>query len=416
MDDLQEHQAKTIGSTVRALRHQRGVSLKDLADVTGISVGHLSMVENGKRLLANSVFIESIASALRVSPAELTGQPTAPLHPSTGGAHAAVPDLRLALMGLAVPRPVGDRLPDDPVQMLAARVARANNLYHASEYATLTVELPSLLADLHTAAGISHGLVRRRLLQLLAGAYHPACVLLLKNLGYPDLAYVAVTRAAEVIAELEDPAYGALSDFFTAHVLLAAGSPEQALVRTAAAISDLEGHLGAGQAPQALLGELHLLSATAITRDNTRTGEARRLDAETHLSEAEQLAGRTGESRDWHLNFGSTNVAIHRVSLNASLGRHGDAVVAGDSLHPEAITAPGRRMAFHSDLAKALAHLRGRESDALRELLNAEEIAPQRLRVDPLVRDCVAYLLGRQLSANSRRDLRGLAHRVGVLS
>ncbi|MFJ5635166.1 helix-turn-helix domain-containing protein [Streptomyces goshikiensis] len=416
MDEVQERRARTVGTAVRAARRQRGITLKGLAEITGISVGQLSMVENGKRLLANSVMIEQIAAALRVSPADLTGQPVAPLDPSTGGAHAAVPALRLALMGLSVPEQTGDRLPGNPVGLLTVRVSRANNLYHASEYATLAVELPALLADLQAAVAAHDGLVRRRLLQLLAGAYHPACVLLLKNLGYPDLAYVAVTRAAEVIAELEDPVYGALSVFFTAHVLMAVGSPDQALVRTKAAIDSLGHHLGAGRAPQALLGELHLLSATAITRDQTRTSEARRVDAAIHLAEAEQLARHTGETQDWHLNFGLTNVGIHRVSLNTSLGRHGAAVDAGGLLSPEAIAAPGRRMAFHSDLGKALAHLRGKETRALQELLSAEEIAPQRLRVDPLVRDCVAHLLGRPFPAHSLRDLRGLAHRVGLSS
>ncbi|MFI6112885.1 helix-turn-helix domain-containing protein [Kitasatospora sp. NPDC051164] len=416
MDEQQEHRAATIGAGLRALRRQRGVSLKGLAQQTGISQGYLSMVENGHRLLDSTVFIDSIADALRISPAELTGQPAAPMDPTSGGAHAAIPALRLALMGLAVPTADGERLPEDPFQMLTARVARANNLYHASEYATLAVELPALLSDLRAAADARHGYARRRLLQLLAGAYHPACVLLLKYLGYPDLAYVAVTRAAEVIAELEDPQYTALSHFFTAHVLLAVGSAEQALLRTAAAISSLETELGAGRAPQALLGELHLLSATAVTRDKTRAGEARRLDAATHLAEAERLAQRTGESRDWHLNFGLTNVAIHRVSLNTALGRHGDAATAGEGLHPETITAPGRRMAYHADLGKALAHLRGREGDATHQLLLAEQAGPQRLRVDPLVRDCVTYLLGRPMTTHARRDLRGLAHRVGALN
>ncbi|MCL3998768.1 transcriptional regulator, partial [Streptomyces lavenduligriseus] len=372
---------------------------------------------NGKRLLTSTVFIDSIAEALRISPTELTGQPAAPTDPGTGGAHAMIPALRLCLMGLSAPAPARrGRLPEDPLQLLRARVARANALYHASEYATLAAELPGLLSDLRAAADARHGYVRRRLLQLLAGAYHPACVLLLKYLGYPDLAYVAVTRAAEVIAELDDPHYTALSDFFTAHVLLAAGSPVQALAQAGTAICALERHRGGGRAPQVLLGELHLISATAATRDKTRSGEARRLDAETHLAEARRLAQYTGESRDWHLNFGLTNVAIHHVSLNTALGRHGAAVDAGGTLDPEAITAPGRRMAYHADLGRSLAHLRGREGDATRELLRAETIAPQRLRVDPLVRDCVTYLLGRPAPAHTRRDLRGLAHRVGVLT
>ncbi|MFJ5733967.1 helix-turn-helix domain-containing protein [Streptomyces microflavus] len=416
MDEQQSQRAETIGAGLRALRLQRGMSLKNLARQTGISQGYLSMAENGKRLLDSTVLIDSIADALRISPAELTGQPFAPMDPRSEGAHAMIPALRITLMGLPASTASGERLPEAPVQLLTARVARANNLYHASDYGTLATELPTLLSDLRAAADARHGYVRRRLLQILAGAYHPACVLLLKYLGYPDLAYVAVTRAAEVIAELENPQYSALSDFFTAHVLLAAGSPEQALAHTATAISALERQHGGGRAPQALLGELHLLSATAIARDKARAGETRRLDAETHLAEARRLAQFTGETRDWHLNFGLTNVGIHRVSLNAALGRYAAAVDAGGTLDPETITAPGRRMAYHADLGKSLAHLRGREADATRELLVAESVAPQRLRVDPLVRDYVIHLLGRPMPNHSHRELRRLAHRVGVLT
>lgn len=415
MDEQLMHRAEAIGTNLRSLRRQRGVSLKNLAQQTGISPGYLSMVENGKRLLDSVVLIDTIADALRISPAELTGQPLAPSDPMTGSAHAAIPALRVALMELPTLPLRAVCLPDDPVPLLTARVARANILYHASEYGTLAGELPALVADLRAAADAAHGYVRRRLLRLLVGTYEPACVLLLKNLGYPDLAYITVTRAAEVIAELEDEQYAALSNFFTAHVLLAAGSPQQALAHTTVAIATLERNQLTERASLALLGELHLISATAITRDKTRPGDVRLHDAQTHLAEAKQLAQHTGETRDWFLNFGLTNVAIHRVSLNTALGRHADAAGAGDSLRPETITAPGRRTAYHTDLGKALAHLRGRETDATQELLRAEEIAPQRLRVDPLVRDCVSYLLGRPMASHARRDLRGLAHRVGVL-
>ncbi|MCL3998769.1 helix-turn-helix domain-containing protein, partial [Streptomyces lavenduligriseus] len=58
MDEQQLHRAETIGAGLRALRRQRGVSLKNLAEQTGISKSYLSMVENGKRLLTSTVFID----------------------------------------------------------------------------------------------------------------------------------------------------------------------------------------------------------------------------------------------------------------------------------------------------------------------------------------------------------------------
>ncbi|MFI8438496.1 hypothetical protein ACIGJO_33160 [Streptomyces sp. NPDC079020] len=117
--------------------------------------------------------------------------------------------------------PPDRRPPRVPAAVLAERVQNVNRLYHAAEYGTLAAGLPVLLADLHAAAEAAAGAARRELLKLLADAYHPACTLLLKNLGYTDLAFIAVTRASDAIAELDDPVYSALSGFFHTHVLSA---------------------------------------------------------------------------------------------------------------------------------------------------------------------------------------------------
>ncbi|MDT0318552.1 helix-turn-helix domain-containing protein [Streptomyces millisiae] len=411
MDEAER--ARRIGERVRSHRRQRGMSLRQLAGLAGCSVGFLSMVENGKRLLDRSSLIAAFAEVLQVSPAELTGQPHPPADPHATAAHEAIPALRLALMGLN-PVVVPQGRSAQPPEVLAGRVAQANRLYHAAEYGTLTAALPALLADLHTAAEMERGRGWRRMLRLLADAYHPACTLLLKNLGYTDLAFIAVSRAAEVIAELEDPVYSALSGFFQTHVLMAAGSPTQALARARSAVDELERNL-VTPAAHALLGELHLISATSITLDKRRPGRAREVEVGGHLAEAAKLAARTGETRAWHLNFGPTNVGIHKVSLNTDLGLHTAAVEAAARVHPGLLDAPGRQAAFHSDLGRSLAHVRGREAEAVAALLEAEQIAPQRVHAGALVRETVGFLLDRQLPSHVARDLRGLAHRMGLV-
>ncbi|MEV6675124.1 helix-turn-helix transcriptional regulator [Streptomyces sp. NPDC051162] len=411
---MDEEQASRIGERLRSARRQRGMSLRNLAGLAGVSVGYLSMVENGRRLLDRSSHITAFAEALQIAPSELTGQPFAPADPHTSAAHEAIPALRLTLMGIAMASPPDRRPPRVPAAVLAERVERANRLYHAAEYGTLAAGLPVLLADLHAAAEAAVGDARRALLKLLADAYHPACTLLLKNLGYTDLAFIAVTRASEAIAELDDPVYSALSGFFHTHVLMSAGSPTQALAQATAAANTLEAHLTSPDA-HALLGELHLISATSLTQDRQRPGKARAAEVRGHLAEAANLAGRTGETRAWHLNFGPTNVGIHQVSLNTDLGLHGEAVTAGGGVHPEALQqAPGRQAAFHADLGRSLSHLRGREAEAVAALLMAEEIAPQRIHANAPVRNTVEFLTDRQLPAHAARDLRGLAHRIGL--
>jgi transcriptional regulator with XRE-family HTH domain len=411
---MDEDRARRIGERLRSARRQRGMSLRNLAGLAGVSAGYLSMLENGRRLLDRSSHITAFAEALRIAPSELTGQPFAPVDPHAGAAHEAIPALRLALMGLTMATPPDRRPPGVPAVVLAERVDRANRLYHAAEYGILAAGLPALLADLHAAAEAADGAARRELLKLLADAYHPACTLLLKNLGYTDLAFIAVTRAAEAIAELDDPVYSALSGFFHTHVLMSAGSPTQALAQATAAANTLEAHLSRPDA-HALLGELHLISATSLTQDRQRPGDTRAEEVRGHLAEAANLAGRTGETRAWHLNFGPTNVGIHQVSLNTDLGLHGEAVNAGDGVHPEALEeAPGRQAAFYTDLGRSLAHLQGREAAAVAALLTAEKIAPQRIHANALVRSTVEFLTERRLPAHTARDLRGLAHRIGL--
>ncbi|MEV7778490.1 transcriptional regulator [Kitasatospora sp. NPDC088351] len=316
-------------------------------------------------------------------------------------------------MGMNLGLPPDQGPPAEPVGVLAERVAEANRLYHSCEYGQVADVLPGLLGDLHAAADAATGPRRQVLLRLLADAYHPACTLLLKNLGYTDLAFIAVTRAAEAIAELDDPIYHALSGFFHTHVLMAAGSPAQALARAGQAAAEVERRL-VSPAAHALLGELHLIQATCLTQDVRRSGAERTHEVNQHLVEAASLAARTGETKAWHLNFGPTNVGIHQVSLNTDLGLHGKAVAAGGGVRPQILSAPGREAAFRADLGRSLAHLRGRDAEAVAALLAAEHVAPQRIHANALVRDTVSDLLDRQLPSHAARDLRGLAHRMGL--
>jgi transcriptional regulator with XRE-family HTH domain len=402
------------------------MSLRTLAGLSGLSAGFLSMVENGQRHLDRTGHINALAEALQIAPAELLGQPYPPADPATGTAHEAVPAIRLALMDAHPALQTGPPVTAMPTAVLAERVARANRLYHACKYGALARTLPDLLVDLHAALAAASPDRRPELLRVTAQAYYPACTLLLKSLSYTDLAFLAATRAADLTTELADPLYRALSGFFHAHVVMAAGSPDQAYAHAEGAADLIEGTLhhqpaglweataGNRVASLALLGELHLIRATALTQVVYRAGSDRSDQVHDHLCQARDLADRTGETRAWHLNFGPTNVGIHRVSLHTDLGAYGRAVHAAETLRTSITASPGRTAAFRTDLGRALAHQRGHHADAVGELLTAERTAPERVHASAAVRQTVSSLLAQPLPAHAARDLRGLAHRIGL--
>jgi transcriptional regulator with XRE-family HTH domain len=82
---------REIGATIRALRHERGLSLRDLSRLTGFSISFLSLVERDRSSLALTS-LHKIATAL--------GTSVASFFPDVGrGRGAAVPHVARASGG-----------------------------------------------------------------------------------------------------------------------------------------------------------------------------------------------------------------------------------------------------------------------------------------------------------------------------
>jgi transcriptional regulator with XRE-family HTH domain len=64
-----------IGRRLREIRSWQQLSLTAVAGLAGITPAYLSMIERGLRPVTKRKTLESLAQALRVSPAELTGKP-----------------------------------------------------------------------------------------------------------------------------------------------------------------------------------------------------------------------------------------------------------------------------------------------------------------------------------------------------
>jgi transcriptional regulator with XRE-family HTH domain len=396
-------EAPTIGASIRAARRYRGMSIETLAGMTGLSKSYLSMVENGHRHMDRRSHLEAVAGALQVSLTDLTGQPYKAKDPVHARALAAVPALRTAILDTSF-----DEQPDRSarsMETLRRVTAEIESAREAASNASYGPALPDLIEELHVHAGTA-GTDPQPALRALVGAYRSAFVLS-KDLGYVDLAVMAADRIAQAAERLDDPAWAALGAWHRSNALIGAGSrrrSHQVAVRAADAAGR---NLDEAQV-MPMYGSLHLRAAlAAVTTQNTSAVDA-------HLTEAAEIAGRTGENDAFRLHFGPTNVAAWRVAIAVELGDGGKVAEIARGMDMSFLGNGRRRAHFYIDLGRGFAQARGKDAEALAALREAERQAPELVRSHPLARETVAAMLRRARSAAGGRDLRGLAYRLGV--
>jgi transcriptional regulator with XRE-family HTH domain len=391
-----------IGERIRELRHYRGVPLKTLAGLAGVSVGFLSMVENGKRIIDRRSHLVAVADALKVSVPELIGQPLAPVDLEHSAALANIPAIRGALVAMSF---APEQEPTRGHAELAVEVERLAPLRKACDYAALGRLLPDLLVDLHAATGLGDEPTQRETLRLFVQATY-CTTYTLKYLGFPDLAMRAADQCYAAAQMLDEPEWSGVADFTRLHSLPPDSRSLVCRLSTAAA-ARLEPHLVDPNVLQ-VCGMLHLTaalaSAVACQTENVTA----------HLDEATRIAARTGEGAFAHMSFGPTNVGFWRVAIAVELGEGGKAPELARDLHPELVDSASRQGAFYADLGRGLAQTRRHDAEAVRALAHAERLAPQRIRTSSAVRETVADILRRARREAGGRELRGLAYRCAV--
>ncbi|MGH3916460.1 MAG: helix-turn-helix domain-containing protein [Pseudonocardiaceae bacterium] len=396
-----EGEARSIGRRIRRIRDWRGLTLKVVADFAGISESYLSRIERGERPLERRSRVEAIAAALRVAPAEITGQPYPPSNENEAVGHAAAQELRAVLRDIEIgEQPLTETAPR-PLATLRSETAAVNAACAACDYAVLGQTVPTLIGELHTLIEV-HGSTEVR--WLLADVLH-AAFYLSKDLGHGDLAWMVSGHLHATAEALGEPAWAAVADFVRSHATVGSKARERGLrlaERRAELVEPDDGP--AGQ----IYGMLHLSAAfqSAVTgRDE---------NARAHLTEASETAVRTGDGTFAGLNFGPCNVGIWRVALALELGEPGRVPELAREVDVTAIPSAGRQATFYGDVGRGLAALRGREAQAVEALARAEALAPERIRTNPFVRDTVGNLLRRKQSGPVGRELRGIAYRMGI--
>lgn len=394
-----------IGTRIREVRTWRGVSLRTAAELAGISPGYLSMIETGERPLQKRAVLESIASALRVTPADLGAVPMAGvLDTDVGRARGALPAVESALTEVFLgestvqPRPLPEVLADlDHLRRV---------LKPRADVAGQMEAYPGLLRELHALWSLAPS---DHLLGHLAWLYLDVSNSA-GSLGANSTAGLAVMHLREVTARLDDPLWTGLSAYGRALGLGAAGLRDRAREVSLAALDTLDP--SAGDSHRQMAGCLHLTAALS----SAAAGDGDR--AATHVAEARTLAeaGDDPVGTGWAgLCFSRTNVGIWETSLALEVGDPGQALDVARRIRPEDHPSWSRQGAFHGDVARALATDRKSRGGAVQALVRAEALAPVRTRSNVWLRETARDLL-RQVKRDSTegRELRAVAQRMSL--
>lgn len=400
---------RSIGHRARTIRRRRGLSVEVAAGLTGISKGYLSMLERGQRRFERRGLLEDLARALGCSVTDLTGQPYLPPDRDTADALACLPDISVALHDASLAdAPDG---PSRPLPELVHIAMQANHAVDETRYALAGRELGAVLTELHRYAVAGDPDTQRTALPALAEAAMSAAGIA-RSLGRMELAALAAKRAHEAAVRTERPELCALTAMPRVGNLVRMGARYRAGSVLTAALAEAEqtaDPTADDTAPAEGYGMLHLTGAQLAAR------EGRAGIADDHLSEARELASRTGERNYWNYHFGPANVAAWSLAVAVETER-GPAVAESLDRSPAtfaALDSADRRAGYHLDLSRAWAQDGGsRDAEAVRHIDAADRIAPTRIRSDPIARDLVETL-----DRRARRrawELDSLRNRFGV--
>lgn len=385
------------------------MTVAELGGLAGVSGAYVSMVERGLRPLDRRSTMCALATALRVSEADLSGGPHLSENPDQSAPHAAIPALRVALEtnGLHERRDGYAR----SVTELAAEMAAINHIYRQKcDLESVGEKLPAVIEELYVRAG--HDAAEPDQIAAL-GTLTEACItaaFMSKNLGYEDLGHVAAMRADEAARALDDPVTIGKAAFARVHAVpKSMRSWERAMLTAARAAGELEPHAADTEA-LSVLGMLTLsaaLAAAVLQRSD---------DVEDWLTESAGLGTRVTDDMgaNWQ-SFSSTNVAIWRTALAVERGESGRKISElARSVDERKLSTRTRRADFFVDVGRGVARDPKAASEAVGWLRRAEETAPQLVRNYAPAREAVGYLMARAKASAGGRELRGMASRMGV--
>jgi len=399
------------GERIAYHRKRLGLSQVEFAGLVGRSESWVSQVERGARPVDRMSVLQKVADVLSVPVAELRAE--SEQSQDADERPESFDTIRAALTGHpAIDTVLGAAQPPisrDALDAIRKQHSAVWDLVHESQYTKLAPLLSSLIPDLEKATRNAQSEELRTAARELLTDTYQATAAALSKLGEADAAWIAADRAAFIAESIGEPLSVAASMFRMAHVFLSLGQISQAQQVANTTSQALEPLIDADPTAKALslFGAFHLVLAIASARDNDRN------EAHSHLDTARDIARRLNEDRnDYDTEFGPSNVGVHAVGVAVELGDAGHALELAREVNTEGLSSE-RQARYLIDLASAHA-MRRQLGEALRDLQEAEQIAPELTRTHRLARDVTRDLL--QLSGlRPRPELRELAERFGIL-
>jgi len=363
-----------VGDRLREVRKRRGLTQRDLARSSGVSLSLVRKVEQGDHGRIGAVALRKIAVALDVPVTAIL---------------AAVPQPRPAPVNGEIWKPLAAALaePDaDEEPPAAADVASAlttaTRLYHANKYPDLAAMLPGLVRD----ASLVPPVLRSRVLQLAGSA--------LTQARQRDPARIALDRAfadAEAAGSVLDAASAVITQ---AWLMLGERRFEDVRLTAALWADRVEPKLSAATRPEiSAWGWLLLRASAAAIRDN-RADEAAGF---MRLAEAAAVAAgpEKGSYHAYFTTFGPATVAMKKIENAVIDGRPGLALSLAAAVPPGLRPTSDNRNRHLLDVTAA--HLDLRQYAAASDVLHRLSVqAPAWLTAQPAAASLLGQIIGRR--------------------
>jgi transcriptional regulator with XRE-family HTH domain len=387
-----------IGKRLQEVRKRRGMTQRELAAESGVSLSLIRKLEQGERADTRLETARQLAVALRVPTSGLipVQRDERPSDVDSGDQWEAV---RRALTA-----PVQTDGPEEPPTLSGVRTAidSALPLFSGDRFAELSVILPPLIrdADVLAETGSEGRDVRVRLMQLTGW--------LLAQTRQFDAAETALGRSLD---DASDRIQSAATVNTQCWLLLRRGQLSEARDLAIRWADEVEPRISrATPSELSAWGWLLLRASAAAIRDN-RPGEAE--DALRYANSAAVAVGREfTPGGDFLKAFGPVTVALKRTE-NAMIVDRPDLVLKLASRIPTDGMRPTSNNRNRHLLDVAEAHARSRDYARTVEILQQiRESAPQWLPNQRYARDIFGRVIAKRRTLTT--DMRSLADAIGV--